>query len=170
MRQTGLLTITTPSDNEIEMTRVFDAPRHLVFKAMTIPELVQRWLLGPPGWSMPVCEIDLRVGGGYRYLWRKTDGTEMGMHGVYREIVPAERVVQTEVFDQPWYPGEAVGTMVMVEKDGKTTVTITMRYDSRETRDAVLKTPMDQGVAASYDRLAEVLISLESQAMEERAG
>ena len=166
MKQPGLLKVTTPTDREIEMTRVFDAQRHLVFQALTTPALVRRWLLGPPGWTMPVCEIDLRVGGGYRYLWRKDNGAEMGIRGVYREIVVPERIVQTEVFDQPWYPGEAIGTMTLVEQDGTTKVIMTMRYDSLETRNAVLKTPMEQGVGASYDRLAEVLTSLGTQTME----
>src|SRR3989454_4488921 len=100
------LQITTPSDREIAMTRVFDAPRSLVFDAFTKPELVKQWLLGPPGWSMPVCEIDLRVGGTYRYVWRHANGNEMGMGGVYREIVAPERIVATQKFDEPWYPGE----------------------------------------------------------------
>src|SRR6266567_3677248 len=112
------LQLTAPGEREIVMTRVFDAPRKLVFDAFAKPELLRRWLLGPPGWSMPVCEIDLRVGGAYRYVWRRDkDGTEMGMGGVYREIVAPERVVATEKFDQSWYPGEAVGTFVLVEQD-----------------------------------------------------
>ena len=91
------LQITTPSDREIAMTRVFDAPRRLVFDAFTKPELVKQWLLGPPGWTMPVCEIDLRVGGQYRYVWRReSNGKEMGMGGVYKEISPPERLVSTE--------------------------------------------------------------------------
>jgi len=154
------LKLTTPSDREIAMTRVFDAPRQLVFDAHTKPDLVRQWLLGPPGWSMPVCEIDLRVGGKYRYVWRHDrDGTEMGMGGVYREIVPPERIVNTEKFDEAWYPGEAVDTLVLVEQRGKTTLTLTVRYESWEARDAVLKSGMESGVAASYDRLAELLAS-----------
>jgi uncharacterized protein YndB with AHSA1/START domain len=154
------LQITTPTDREIAMTRVFDAPRQLVFKACTTPELIRRWLLGPPGWTMPVCEIDLRVGGRYRYVWRnEKTGAEMGMGGVYREIVAPERIVASERFDDPWYEGEAVGTLLLMEKDGKTTLTQTVLYQSREVRDAVLKTPMEKGVAASYDRLAEILAS-----------
>jgi uncharacterized protein YndB with AHSA1/START domain len=156
----GNLKVTTPSDREIVMTRVFDAPRALVYDAHTKPELVKRWLLGPPGWSMPVCEIDLRVGGKYRYVWRQdSDGTEMGMGGVYREIRAPERLVTTERFDQSWYPGEGVGTLVLVEQGGRTTLTNTMLYESREARDAVLKSGMEKGVAASYDRLAELLAS-----------
>src|SRR5450755_4616251 len=115
--------ISTPSDREIQVARDFDAPRQLVFDAFTKPELVRRWLLGPPGWSMPVCEIDLRVGGKYRYVWRHDKGHEMGMGGVFREIVPPERIVSTEKFDEAWYPGEAVGTVVLTEANGKTTVT-----------------------------------------------
>jgi uncharacterized protein YndB with AHSA1/START domain len=152
------------------MTRDFNAPRRLVFDAFTKPELVKQWLLGPPGWSMPVCEINLRIGGTYRYVWRKnTDGSEMGMGGVYREIVPQERIVCTERFDEAWYPGEAVGTLVLSEQGGKTTITQTVLYQSREARDGVLKSGMESGVAASYDRLAELLSSLPAQGMEKGA-
>jgi uncharacterized protein YndB with AHSA1/START domain len=156
---TGKLKVAAHGDREIVMSRVFNAPRHLVWDAFTRPELVKRWLLGPDGWSMPVCEIDLRVGGSYRYVWRHTDGREMGMGGVYREIEIPGRVVATEKFDEAWYPGEAVGTLVLVEQAGKTTVTQTVRYDSPQTRDAVLKSPMETGVAASYDRLETLVLS-----------
>ena len=154
---TGKLQVTTPSEREIAMTRVFDAPRRLVYDAHTKPELVKRWLGVFGGWSLAVCEIDLRVGGSYRYVWRRDSGTEMGMGGVYREIVPGERIVATELFDDPWYEGEAVGTTTFVEEGGKTTLTTTVLYASREVRDAVLKTPMETGVAASYDKLEELL-------------
>lgn len=170
MTNTGALKLTTRGDREIVMTRVFDAPRSLVFEAFTKPELVKRWLLGPDGWSMPVCEIDLRVGGSYRYVWhRDRDGTEMGMGGVYREIVAPERIVSTEKFDKAWYPGEAVGTVVLVERGGTTTVTQTVLYQSREAREAVLKSGMESGVAMSYDRLAELLATLPAQGMEKGA-
>jgi uncharacterized protein YndB with AHSA1/START domain len=159
MKNPGALRVTTPTDREIALTRVFDAPRKLVFEALTRPELLKRWLLGPPGWSMPVCEIDLRVGGSFRFVWRKDDGTEMGMGGVYREIAPPSRLVHTEVFDQSWYPGHALVTTVLVEQTGKTTLTSTILYESREARDAVLKSPMESGVAQSYDRLAKLLAS-----------
>jgi uncharacterized protein YndB with AHSA1/START domain len=156
----GTLKLTTPSDREIAMTRVFDAPRQLVFDAHTKPDLVRQWLLGPPGWSMPVCEMDLRVGGTYRWVWRHdSNGTEMGMGGVYREIVAPERLVTTERFDDAWYPGEALNTLVLIEQGGRTTLTQTMRYESRDARDAVIKSNMEQGVAASYDRLADLLAS-----------
>jgi len=169
MTNTGALKITTPSDLEIAMTRVFNAPRRLVFDALTKPELVKQWLLGPPGWSMPVCEIDLRVGGAYRYVWRKDDGREMGMGGVYREIVPQERVVCTELFDEAWYPGESLITTTLAEKDGKTTLTTTMRYVSQEARDGVLKSGMESGVAVSYDRLEQLLASEGIAGMEKGA-
>ena len=159
MKNTGALQITTPTDREIVMTRVFRAPRHLVFEALTKPELVSRWLLGPPGWTMPVCEIDLQVGGAFRYVWRNTKGSDMGMGGVYREISPPARIVHTELFDQDWTDGETLVTSVLVEQEGKTTLTTTVRYASKQVRDAVLKSPMEQGVAASYDRLAELLLT-----------
>src|SRR5437867_2456992 len=145
------LEVTTPSDREIVMTRVFDAPRRLVFDAWTKPELLKRWLGVRGGWSMTVCEVDLKVGGGYRFVWRGPDGTDMGMRGVYREIARPDRLVSTESFDDPWYEGEAVDTMVLVEHDGKTTVTTTVLYTSREVRDGVLKSGMAGGVAESYD-------------------
>jgi uncharacterized protein YndB with AHSA1/START domain len=155
---TGNLKLTTRGDREIVITRAFEAPRKLIFDAFTKPELVKQWLLGPDGWSMPVCEIDLKVGGKYRYVWRRDkDGTEMGMGGVYREIVAPERVVATEKFDQSWYPGEALGTFVLIEEAGKTTLTQTILYESREARDGVLKSGMENGVVASYDRLAKLL-------------
>lgn len=157
---TGSLKITTPSDREIAMSRVFDAPRRLVFDAYTKPELLKRWLGVFDGWSLAVCEIDLRAGGTYRYVWRKQGAPEMGMRGVYREVVPPERIVATEVYDQPWYEGEGVGTVSFIVQGRKTTLTITMRYASKDVRDAVLKSPMEQGLGASFDKLAELLASL----------
>ncbi len=159
MKNPGKLEITTPTDREIAMTRVFDAPRRLVYDAFTKPELVRRWLLGPDGWTMPVCEIDLRVGGRYRYLWRKAGVPDMGMGGVFREIVPPERIVATEAFDDPWYEGEALDTTEFEEKGGRTTVTITMLLESKEVRDAVLKSGMERGMEAGYGRLDEILAS-----------
>jgi len=147
----------TRGDREIVVTRVFNASRALVFDAMTKPELLKRWLTGAPGWSMVVCEVDLRVGGKYRWVWRGPDGAEMGMGGVHREIVPPERIVCTQLFDQDWTGGEAVGTLVLTEKDGQTTLANTILYASREARDAVLKTPMGQGMAMGYDQLEALL-------------
>ena len=157
MKATGGLTITTPSDREIAITRVFDAPRELVFEAYTTPALLKRWLGVFGGWSLAVCEIDLRVGGTYRYVWHGRDGVQMGMGGIFREIVVPERIVSSEKFDDPWYEGEALGTVTFVEQAGKTTLTITMRYDSQAIRDAVIKSPMEQGMAASFDQLEALL-------------
>src|SRR5262245_25129226 len=160
MKNAGDLKIAAQGDRELVMARSFNAPRKLVFEAFTKPELVKRWLLGPPGWSMPVCEIDLRVGGKYRWVWKRdSDGTEMGMGGVYREIVVPERIVSTEKFDDAWYPGEGVGTIMLVEQSGITSLTQTVLYESRAARDGVLKSPMESGVRASYDRLEDLLAS-----------
>ena len=160
MANSGTFKVTAPGETQIVMTRVFDAPRNLVFDAHTKPELVRRWLLGPPGWTMPVCEIDLRVGGRYHYVWRSDkDGKQMGISGVYREIVAPERIINTEKFDEAWYPGEAVDTLVLVEQAGKTTLTMTMLFESREIRDAALKSGMEKGVAVSFDRLEDLLAS-----------
>jgi len=154
---TRTLQVTTPSDREILMTRALDAPRGLVWDAFTTPELVKRWLLGPPGWTMPVCEIDLRVGGPYRFVWRKEDGVEMGMGGVHREIVQPERLIRTELFDQDWTGGETLATVVFNERSGRTVVDITVLYSSQEARDGALASGMKEGMAAGYDRLEELL-------------
>ena len=160
MTDAGKLKITASGDREIVMIRSFNAPSALVFDAFTKPELLRRWLLGPPGWTMPICEIDLRVGGKYRYVWRNVNnGNEMGMGGVYREVAPPERIVATEKFDESWYPGGAVVTFVITEQAGRTTVTQTILYDSREAREAVLKSPMESGVTAGFNRLEELLES-----------
>jgi uncharacterized protein YndB with AHSA1/START domain len=166
MKNSGTFNITAHGEREIVVTRVFNAPMRLVFDAYTKPELVKRWLLGPDGWSTPVCEIDLRVGGKFRYVWRSdSDGREMGMGGVYREVVAPQRIVATEVFDEAWYPGEAVDTIVLAERDGKTTLTQMILYNSRETRDAVLKSPMQHGMGMSYDRLENFLRALGREAL-----
>ena len=154
------LNVVARGEREILITRSFDAPRDLVFEAMTRPELLKKWLGVFGGWSLEVCEIDLREGGTYRYLWRGPDGATMGMRGLYREVVVPERIVNTERFDDPWYPGEAEGTMLLTEQDGRTMLTITMLYDSRETRDAVIKSPMEQGMGAGYNQLDEVLAAI----------
>jgi len=160
MKNKHTLDIAAQGERELVMTRTFDAPRDLVFDAMTKPELLRRWLFGPTGWTMTVCEVDLRVGGKYRYEWRKDDGTEMGMGGVYREIVRPSRIATTELFDQDWTGGEASSIAVLEEKSGTTTLTTTMLYASRESRDAVLKSGMERGVAAGYDRLDDIFASI----------
>jgi uncharacterized protein YndB with AHSA1/START domain len=154
-RSSHKLAVTTPSDLELCMTRVFDAPRKLVFDAWTNPKHVPHWLLGPEGWTMPVCEIDLRVGGTWHFVWRKSDGIEVAMSGVYREVVPPERVVNTERWGPDW--PETINTLVLTEENGRTTVALTTLYPSKEARDAALKTGMEKGVAISFDRLDEYL-------------
>ena len=154
------LQVTTPTDRDIVMTRVFDAPRRMVYDALTKPDLVRRWLGVFGKHTMKVCEIDLRVGGKYRYVWATPGVPDMGMGGVFTEIVPGERLVMTEVFDDAWYEGDALNTVTLTEKNGRTTMTTLVLYDSKEARDGVLRTPMDKGVAASYDTLDGVLSSL----------
>jgi uncharacterized protein YndB with AHSA1/START domain len=159
MVNSGTLKVTTPSDREIQMTRVFDAPRVLVFEAWTKPGLVKRWLYGPDDWRLVVCEMDLQVGGATRFVWRQRDGKEkdMGMSGVFREIAPPERLVFTENWDEDWTGGEVLNTLTFTEHDGRTTMTQTVLYSSRAARDGALKTGMEHGAAVSYDRLAELL-------------
>jgi uncharacterized protein YndB with AHSA1/START domain len=161
MKNTPTLKLTTPSDREIVITRVFDAPRTLVFDTMSKADLLKRWLFGPPGWSMVVCENDLKVGGTFRHVWRGPDGSEMAMRGVYREIVPPERIVRTESFEFGCesQAGEQLATLLLTEQGGKTTLTLTLLYPSKEARDATIASGMERGVAASYDRLAELLAS-----------
>jgi uncharacterized protein YndB with AHSA1/START domain len=159
MKNTGTLKVTTPSEREIVLTRVFDAPRSLVFDCLTKPELLKRWF-GPRGWSLSVCEVDLRVGGKWRFVLRGPDGQQMGMGGVYREIAAPERDVHTESFDD--YPGESIVTGVLVEQGGKTTLTGTILYESKVIRDAVIQSGMEHGAAETYDKLAELLPSLVS--------
>jgi uncharacterized protein YndB with AHSA1/START domain len=160
----GKLQVTTPSDREIAMIRTFDAPREMVFEAWTKPELIRRWLGAFGGWKFEVCEVDLRVGGKYRYVWRHPDGQKLAMGGVYREVVRPDRIVATELFDDPWYGGGgAVDTTTFIESRGSTTVTSTILYSSREVRDAVLKSPMEGGVAKGYDKLDDILASMPAQ-------
>ena len=156
----GKLVVTTPSEREIHLARVFDAPKHLVFRAYTEPTLVRQWLGVFGGWELPICTIDLRPGGQARYVWRHANGQEMGMTATFQEIVPDTRIVAIEVFDAAWYAGEGHTTITFEEVAGKTTLTIAIRYDSQAIRDAVLKSPMDQGVGASMDALERALIGL----------
>jgi uncharacterized protein YndB with AHSA1/START domain len=157
----GKLKMTTPGEREIRIEREFDAARELVWQAWTQPELVRRWLLGPDGWDMPVCEMDVRVGGSYRWVWRKAStGAEMAMGGTYREVVRPERLVTTEKFDDPWYPGECVATTSFTERAGRTTVVTTMLLDTQEIRDGVLKSGMERGMERSYERIDEILPTL----------
>ena len=150
---------TTPSDLEVVATRVFDAPRRLVWEAFTRPEHVSRWMLGPDGWTMPVCEIDLRPGGAWHFVWRKDDGTEMEMRGEYREVTPISRLVNTEAWGGDW--PETLNTLELGDtEDGGTLTVSTVLYPSREARDRALATGMKEGWAQSYDRLDEQLPAL----------
>jgi uncharacterized protein YndB with AHSA1/START domain len=148
-------TFSTPSDREVAITRVVEAPRRLVFDAWTKPEHLPHWMLGPSGWTMPICEIDLRPGGAYRFVWRRTDGTEMQIHGIYKEIAPPERLVFTESWGAQW--PDTINTLMLTEQGNKVTMTLTVLYPSKEARETALQTGMKDGVVVSYDRLAEYL-------------
>jgi uncharacterized protein YndB with AHSA1/START domain len=152
---TEALRITTPTDREVVLTRVFDAPPHRVFDALTKPDLLKRWY-GPSGWSLEVCDIDLKVGGRWRFVVRRPDGKAIGQKGVYREIVPAERIVNTESWED-WDPGECLVSTVLVEQGGLTVFTSTVLFPTREVRDTVLKSGLEGGSAETYNRLAELL-------------
>lgn len=152
----GPLQITTPSDREVVITRQFDAPRELVFDCHTKPDLVRRWLLGPPGWTMPVCDIDLKVGGRYRYVWRGPDGEELAMGGTFQVIERPERIDTREQFDEDWTGGETFITTRFIEQAGKTTATLTVLYSSKEAREGALATGMAEGMEAGYQRLDEL--------------
>ena len=152
----GTFAVSTPSDREIRMTRLFDAPRALVFEAMTRPEHIRNWWgnLGE-GYSVPVCEVDLRVGGKWRFVNRTPKGEEAAFYGEYREVDPPGRVVFTEIFE-PFPDAVSVVTSVLTEEQGKTRMVATIEYPSREVRDMVRATGMERGASISYDRLEEV--------------
>lgn len=154
MKNVGNLKVSTPDECSIVMERSFDAPRELVFDAFSKPELLKRWF-GPHGWKLTTCEVDLRVGGGFRFVLSGPNGEQMGMRGEYRELDPPRRSVHIESFDD--YPGQSEVTMELAESGGKTQFTATVVYPSREIRDIVLQTGMEHGAAESYDRLASVL-------------
>ena len=147
--------ISTPTDREVVVTRTFDAPRTLVFDAYTQPELLKRWY-DAPGRSLVVCEIDLRVGGAYRFLWRGEGRKDVGMRGVHRAVVRPERLVRTQTWED-WDAGEIIETVLFTERAGRTTLTSTGLYPSRDVRDAVLKAGLENGARATYGRLADAL-------------
>ncbi len=154
------LTVTAQGDREILVTRAFDAPPAMVFEAYTRPELLNRWLGAFGGWSLDVCEVDLVVGGAYRWLWRGPEGAQMGISGRYLEVAPPARIVCTEKFDESWYQGEALVTVDFLERGaGTSTLQLTLRYESEATRDGVLQSPMETGLTASYDALEALLAS-----------
>lgn len=156
--------VETPNDRDIVVTRVFSAPADLIFKCHTEPEYVQQWLLGPDGWHMPLCEIDLRVGGNYHYIWRKDDAdNQFGAKGSYREIRAPEYIVNTEhmygfpgAIEGP--DGETLCTLSLVESDGRTTLTSTIRFANSDIRDGALASGMTDGMNKSYDRMEELFL------------
>ncbi len=142
----------------LRITRQFRAPRHLVWDAYTKPELLQRWLGVRNGWTMDSCEVDLRVGGRYRWVWRlAAKNQQMGIQGVYREVTPPERLVCTERFDEAWYPGEALNTVGFREEAGVTTLTIDMLFDSAEAREGAARSGMERGLEESFLVLDSIL-------------
>ncbi len=157
MKNTGSLNVTLPADTDILMTRVFDAPRHLVWRCMTEPALMKQWY-GPRGHEMTLSEIDLRVGGAWRSVSRGPDGREVGFRGIYQEVTPPARLISTESFDDS--PGDSLVTITLDETDGKTTFRLLARYPSKEIRDMVVKSGMEHGAAESYDRLNELVVTL----------
>ncbi|MBM3812890.1 MAG: hypothetical protein FJW20_14800 [Acidimicrobiia bacterium] len=158
---THALHIASNGDLELIIRRAFDAPRQLVFDAWTRPDLLPQWLGVHNGWTMPVCQVDLRPGGAYRYEWRKAPANKpMGLGGVFQEIAAPDRIVATEQFDDPWYPGEAVNTWVLTEQDGRTLCTLTTRYQSKEARDTVLGSGMEGGLMVGFQKLDQLLAEM----------
>lgn len=154
--------VSTPSDHEVKVVRSFKAPRDLVYKAYTTPELVKRWLLGPPGWSMPVCEMDMRVGGAFKWRWRSTeDGKEFGFHGVFSEVNAPAKLAHTEYYDAGDVGGDmgdaALVTVEFVEAKGFTTVTTVMDFKTKQACDAAVSTGMTDGMEQSYQQLDELI-------------
>lgn len=157
----GTATVTLPEEEQILITREFDAPRHLVYRAYTTPELVKRWWSGRRG-SMTVAEIDLRVGGSWRYVMVARNGFEVAFHGEFREIDPNERIVATEVYEMPEAPESegAVNTVTFTEVDGRTTLAVLMQLATKEDRDMVINSGMEGGMQEGMDLLEQVAISL----------
>ena len=156
--------VTLPTDREVKVTRSFKGPRSLVYRAYTEPDLVRRWLLGPPGWTMPVCEMDVRVGGRFRWRWRSEEnGDEFGFSGVFREVAPPSRIVHTEAYDPGTvgggYPGQdALVTVTFAEEGGVTTMTSVIDFGSKDARAAAVATGMTDGMEQSYQLLDKLLV------------
>jgi uncharacterized protein YndB with AHSA1/START domain len=157
----GTASVTLPTDGQILITREFDAPKHLVYKAYTTPELVKRWWSGQRG-EVTSAEIDLRVGGGWRFVMVAGEGFEVAFHGEYREIVPNERIVSTEAYEGVPNPDEnaTLNTLTLTETDGRTTLEILVEAPSREVRDAIIDSGMEGGMQEAMDLLEQVAISL----------
>jgi uncharacterized protein YndB with AHSA1/START domain len=150
--------VTLPADTQILITREFDAPKELVYKAYTTPELVRRWWHANRG-EMKVCDIDLRVGGGWRFVMEAPNYGEVAFHGEYREIVPNERIVATEVFE-PYPDAEAVDTLTLSEQDGRTLLTLLVEHQTKEARDAHVESGMEDGLQDALDLLERVAVEL----------
>jgi len=155
--------VSLPSDSEVRLMRQFKAPPDLVYKAYTTPALMRRWLTAMPGWTMPVCEMELRVGGKYRWYWRNEEnGQEFGFTGVFRDLIPKQKFVHTQVFDPGTMGGdmgdEAIITVEFAEKGGFTVVTTTMDYGTKESREAAMSTGMTDGMEMSYKALDKLLV------------
>lgn len=156
--ETGVTSYALASDREIVITRVVDAPRRIVYDAWTNPKHVPNWMGFPEGWTMPVCEMDLRPGGSWHYVWRRSDGDELSMTGIVREVAPPERLVTTESWGPEW--PETINTLELTETGGRTTIKLTILYPSKEARDAALQTGMKEGLDVSYSRLDSLLAKL----------
>jgi uncharacterized protein YndB with AHSA1/START domain len=142
----------TPSERELAVTRLFDAPRAVVFEAWTNPGRIKDWMLGPEGWTMPLCEVDLRSGGVWRFVWRSREGREMSMQGIYREVEPPGRMIFTETWGGDWPP--TLNTLILEEEGERTRLTYTVEYVSTGARAAAFSTGMSEGMTQSLDRLA----------------
>ncbi len=152
------LELTTPTPTQVRVVRALAAPRELVFEAYTTPDLIKRWLLGPEGWTMPVCEVDLRPGGGYRYVWRKEGEGELALTGRFEEVEPPERIVSRESYAEDWTGGETlIVTEFEAQEDGGTLVRMTIEYSSPEAREAAVRTGMVEGMEVGFRRLEEAL-------------
>ena len=159
MSTRSAMTVTKPSDREVCFTRRFQAPRALVFKTFTEPAWLERWMIGPDGWTMSVCEVDLKPGGRFRYAWTKPGGKEMGMGGTYVEVTPPSRMVHVELFDEDWTGGGTTVTTELADVDGATLMTMTVVYSSQAARDGALESGMTSGMEMSYARLDSLLAS-----------
>lgn len=153
--EVGVTDFSTPSDTEIRVARLFAAPRELLWAMHTDPRHIPNWMTGPAGWTMPVCEVDVRPGGAWRYVWRKSKGEEMAMEGGFVEVVEPSRLVTTERWGPAW--PETVNIVEFAEQDGRTLLIMTVRYPSKEARDAALQTGMKSGMNESYARLDTLL-------------
>ena len=154
------LTLSTPTDQEIAITRVFQAPRELVFDCYTKPELLKRWMFGPNGWAFEICEIDLWVGGKYRYVWTGPENASLGIAGVFKTILPPEKIVNTQLFDQDWTGGEAIVSLSLTEQHGQTTTVTRILHSSKQARDLALQSGMEHGMKMGFERLETLLNTL----------